>query len=574
MTHKSSEDVLEKAIKCHKCDDLNQAKKYYRQAIKEDIRDPRLYMNVLSILRKEKDYNDALMIAKKALNIFPDDAGLLNNIGNIYMDIGKDAQALDTIGNALKARPDYLNARLTYIELLWRNECYSSAITMLRDAFQRHRGIEEVGKVFIFGSGLIGRYGKKPSFEDKWVNIFAKNAVKILEMYSGSEKIQALMLMAHNLSDSGSVEKAIEYYNLAEQYISKQLTLVAGSTIKPKFKELWSVLCWNLSLSLIKRGEFETGWRLYDHGLRVPAKGAQKWQRSLKKPFSNKSISAWRGEILKGKSILVLGEQGIGDTMMFATLLPSLIKEGAKIHFLPGDRLYSMYKRSMPEVNILMLEHVLRLDPSKIDFQVPIATICRHRFSSLDKFKTIKPFLNADNVQTKELRDKYEGISDGKLIVGISWQGGGRKDRIKDKSIDFKQLVPVLDESRFTFISLQYGKAKPFVDKYNELFGLNVVCDESVDAMTDMDRWLAQCAAVDAVISIANTTIHGAAGLKKPTFCLLSQYADWRWLEPELEIDSYWYDTVVVGRQSTDGSWSSALNAADCWLQKISNTVK
>ena len=66
----------------------------------------------------------------------------------------------------------------------------------------------------------------------------------------------------------------------------------------------------------------------------------------------------------------------------------------------------------------------------------------------------------------------------------------------------------------------------------NKTTGIEVLHDDTIDPLRDMDGWLSQVAAMDAVISIANTTIHGAGGLGIPTICLVSQKADWRWIEP------------------------------------------
>ena len=79
-----------------------------------------------------------------------------------------------------------------------------------------------------------------------------------------------------------------------------------------------------------------------------------------------------------------------------------------------------------------------------------------------------------------------------------------------------------------------------------------------------MDTWLSQVECCDAVISIANTTIHGAGTIKKPTFCLQSRNSDWRWVDGLKH--SYWYETVSTHWQSRDGSWSEAIAEAKKWF--------
>ena len=80
-----------------------------------------------------------------------------------------------------------------------------------------------------------------------------------------------------------------------------------------------------------------------------------------------------------------------------------------------------------------------------------------------------------------------------------------------------------------------------------------------------MDNWLSQVSACDAVVSVANTTIHGAGGLNIPTMCLLSEDPDWRWfVDPNVQ-RSYWYPSVGIARQ-VDGSWQTALQKATSWV--------
>ena len=104
-------------------------------------------------------------------------------------------------------------------------------------------------------------------------------------------------------------------------------------TLKNSFHNSWHGLSWNLGIKLLKKGRFKDGWRLYEHGLQVPAAGPQRWQRALRKPFTPAEVPLWRGEPLNGKKLLLLGEQGIGDSMMFATLIPRLQRRVQKLHY-------------------------------------------------------------------------------------------------------------------------------------------------------------------------------------------------------------------------------------------------
>ena len=110
-----------------------------------------------------------------------------------------------------------------------------------------------------------------------------------------------------------------------------------------------------------------------------------------------------------------------------------------------------------------------------------------------------------------------------------------------------------------------YDDAK-IVKKVVERLPIDLIDDPEVEACQDMELWLDQVDACDYVISIANTTIHGAGGLNKPTFCILGRKADWRWLKnPDR---SYWYPSVEVSQFEEEGKYQEAIHNAKKWLNK------
>ena len=101
-----------------------------------------------------------------------------------------------------------------------------------------------------------------------------------------------------------------------------------------------------------------------------------------------------------------------------------------------------------------------------------------------------------------------------------------------------------------------------------EVSWCNLIWDTEINPLKDMDTWLAQVSACDAVLSVANTTIHGSGGLSKPTMCLLSNKSDWRWFDDRSVERSYWYPSVGIARQSLDGSWSDAVETTSEWIKR------
>ena len=349
-----------------------------------------------------------------------------------------------------------------------------------------------------------------------------------------------------------------------------------SSTELEKAEKLNNINSWNMGCVLLTNQDFSEGWKLFEYGMRTQAIGPQKWQRAMPKPFTSEQCPLWRGESLSGKTLFLLEEQAIGDVMQFLTLLPQLLNEAGKIFILIGARLVPVYKRSFADyissgrLQICTFDDINkhRLSPDMFDFQSPLGSICRYRFTDISIYGQNLPILKVDEKLSLGLKNKYlQAFPQAKKVVGVSWRGGGRADRIKQKSVSTDAFGKLLLSTNDTvFVSLQYGESSSIVSQWKDQ-GIPVIHDNTIDPLKDIDSWHAQVAACDGVLSIANTTIHGAGGLNIPTYCLLSQDSDWRWLKGDSILRSYWYPSVGIARQSASRDWEPAFKIVKSWLQ-------
>lgn len=332
---------------------------------------------------------------------------------------------------------------------------------------------------------------------------------------------------------------------------------------------------WNLACALLKKGEMALGWELYEFGLRAPAKGAQRWQRALPKLFKASEVPVWRGqELSAGSRLLLLGEQGIGDSMMFLQLLPVLVSRALSLTLALPARLVPIYARTFPKLKIVSIDQAeVELKAEDFDWQCPVGSLPRHLLSAWMEQECPQVQLQPKGpLKTKFRREYRRGLPNGKPVIGISWSGGATRERNRVKSLKHEEVATMMKSIDARFVSLQYGNCAKVVAKWRDQ-GIDILHDPDINPLTDMDSWLAQVAACDLVISVANTTIHGAGLTGVPTLCLLSRSADWRWVD---RIDgSYWYDCVDSTRQERNGSWKKALAWAPEWCtDKMQNSKK
>jgi len=313
----------------------------------------------------------------------------------------------------------------------------------------------------------------------------------------------------------------------------------------------------NLSITLLRYGEFELGWQ--QHEWRWPAIQADHEQHF--------AIPRWRGEPLAGKTLLVWAEQGIGDHIMYGSLLKELSLTGAKLHIEIYLRLDGLFGRSFPGINFLRRElvgedsigdqQVFKQSWPKADYQIPMASLCGIFRNSRESFGDGAPYLQADPARVEEFKAKYSALFPGKRLIGVSWRGGKSKfTQRQGRNVELEELASLAKLTGVQFIDLQYDSTAADIARLHAA-GLQIHHDDEVDPTAMMDAQAAQISALDAVISVDNTTVHLAGALGVPTFALIQLNPDWRWgLQGSTTL---WYQSVHLLRNTTNGGFQQQL---------------
>ena len=164
-------------------------------------------------------------------------------------------------------------------------------------------------------------------------------------------------------------------------------------------------------------------------------------------------------------------------------------------------------------------------------------------------------FLRAEPAQAAALRARYQGLRPGPLI-GISWRSGNRGATHR-RSIPLADWRPLLTHPDLHVLSLQYGDHGAEIMALRGQLNFGLHTDLSVDPLVSLDDFAAQVAACDAVVSVANSTIHMAAALGVPTLACLDTAPDGRWGLDRHE-DCH-YRSVRLYRQTRGGEWGDVM---------------
>jgi ADP-heptose:LPS heptosyltransferase len=264
----------------------------------------------------------------------------------------------------------------------------------------------------------------------------------------------------------------------------------------------------------------------------------------------------WDGGPLTGRTILVYGEQGIGDEIMFASCLPDLLAQADRVIVAAEARLIPLFQRSFPRVNVIhraLIREPHRLESlGPIDFQIAAGSVPRYTRRRLEDFPARSHYLFAAAEACVAWEERLAGLGPGRS-VGISWHGGKEPRAVRDRSVSLEGWAGLFQVPGVHFINCQYGDVAAELETARQQLGVTIHHWPEIDPLKNMDDFAALISALDLVISVDNSTVHLAGALGVPCWVALPFVPDWRWLlERE---DSPWYSSVRLFRQTQRGRW-------------------
>lgn len=255
----------------------------------------------------------------------------------------------------------------------------------------------------------------------------------------------------------------------------------------------------------------------------------------------------WNGEPLTGRTIMVYGEQGAGDTIHMARYLPRLKALGARVLLAPqlglGKVIQTMGCIDGLYEDILQLADRGNIPPW--DFQVPTMSLPR---LFKERLETVSgaPYIPRPDPMDLEPTPKFK--------VGFAWAGSldHKQDRWRSTQLDQWRGLFALDGVQF--YSLQVGPRTLDLQ-----LGDYPVIDLS-PRLKDYSDTAAAIEAMDLVVAVDTSIVHLAGAMGKPTLVLLPFSCDWRWLMHRS--DSPWYDSVLLIRQHKELEWAPVFDHA------------
>lgn len=337
-----------------------------------------------------------------------------------------------------------------------------------------------------------------------------------------------LCCMADNYSALGDLVKAYENYE-------KSL----------KFKPDDDLANWHLALSLLRDGRFNEGWHQYKWGF--------KRRRSGRGAYKFNPIDEWKGEI-NVKNLLIWGEQGIGDELMFSKFLKYIPGSIEHIELRVDTRLVSVFKKR------LITRSAIEIQPYSdhpLEKHIPIGNLPSLLWSAYEADPMrLAPFMRRTTRPVSKV-----------IRVGIAWRGG------KSERMQSKRSVPLGLFRRIS--SLLRGDIQLVMLQYNplpeEMSFLQTVFKDRVslpnyDAYKDLDAWVDHIDSCDLLLSVDNSAVHFSGSMGIPTLAMIPKHSDFRW--GRNESTNPWYESVELLRNSDNTNLDELAIKVDFWLSK------
>ena len=504
-----AEEALRQAARLLQAGQVAAAEKLLREALDQahDLAEAHFQMGELHGRRGELE--DAADCYELAVHFDPRHVPAHYALAALHKSQGRYARAAEHYQRIVECSPHDAPAHTNLCFALYEMAAYDEA----REHGERALAISPKLPEAHHNLGLVLREIGKP---EQAVHHFQK----ALELAPRAEMAAGL---AHAYRDLGRLNEAIANYDRALR-------------LKPDLGDA----AVNRAYAYLLKEDFADGWAQYEG--RFAATGTK--ERDFGFP-------RWHGEAPEGKTILVHGEQGLGDEIMFASCLPGLLARAQRVILECSDRLQPLFQRSFPQA---IVHGGSKEDPGEwvaqytpIHYQVPIGSLPRWLRPERSAFDQTAAYLRADRAVANDFRTKL--ATGRKPVIGLSWRGGTPKTRSHLRSLSLEQFMPLLAVDA-VFVSLQHGVGS------SELAGAAALRTFQ-GATDDLDRLTALISALDLVVSVDNTNVHLAGALGRPVWVLLSASPEWRYGSRGETMP--WYPSAKLFRQGADRRWEPVI---------------
>lgn len=528
--------ILQRAVDAIRAEDAKGACEWALKALQQDEHSGFGWYLLAIGLERAGDFPNSIAAYESALKLLPDHAEVANDLGRLAFRLGMIPQAEALFRHFLVRYPDHPEGANNLACAIRDQGRHDEAIELLRPA------IIKSPEAFM----LWNTMGTIVSNQGDFANalIFFEEAIRLAPTFAKARynRGNAKLLLGDAEGANIDCEKALSGV-LAED--ERQMMLLSHSTI------------------LLNLGRVGEGWDAYEARLHPQFNDRTNFAIGLPR---------WApGVDLAGKTLLVVGEQGLGDEVLFGNLLPDLIERlgpDGRLLLSVETRLVPLFQRAFPTAEVgahatyIVGGRLTRVAPivettgTAIDLWTPIGSLLREFRRSVAAYPSREAYLTPDPDRVAYWREQLDREPAGPKI-GVLWKSAVSKDARHRYFSPFEAWAPVLTQPGATFVNLQYGDCAEELAQAKRDMGVEIWSPPGIDLKQDLDDVAALCCALDLVVGFSNATLNIAGACGVPAF-LISTPGAW----PRLgETKAYpWYPGTRIFLPPGFGQWDAVMD--------------
>jgi tetratricopeptide (TPR) repeat protein len=497
--------------------------------------------------QESKRFHEAIKIYEKLLGNNRNIYAININIGNCYYSIGKYSKAAEIFYKLHEENPDnkvVLNlCGTTYLKLNQpelASPFFKRLVSIDPDNIDAWINLTHLSNMTMNNTESLYYATQALSLNPKEAILHSNLGAALQHFHRYKEALMcfetALILKPNDLNILGNIATTLNKIGNYQGSVSIYQSMMGQLIEKVDEK---NHLYYGMSFPLLALGELNKGWEYYEYGWKVNDIRGRNPKRHFKKP-------RWNGENIKDKKLLVWREQGLGDEIMFYSLLEYAQPFCEQIIIECSTRLVLLFQRAFPkclvrESSNFSINSASNLDD--YDYQIPVGSLCKLFKSDLKKFPKSGGYLAPDPLikkQFAEILSKYAG----KKLVGISWRSGNLQ---VERNIHYTKLTDwkeVLLSPNTIFFNLQYGDCNWEIDNIQNEFGIQIINFPEYDFKNDLDSLAGLISNLNLVISVSTFASAFAPALGVNTKMLL--HNSWDLLGAKGKLDYPWFNNVEL----------------------------
>lgn len=483
-------------------------------SLQRNPRQPNVWLNLGTALEGLGRFDESLAACDQALALDPAFAPAHLNRGNALRGLGRLEAALADYDRCVAALPDYADAHHNRGVALWGLQRAEAAL----ESFERALALA-------------------PDSAETWLH-------RGHALHQLRRRDEALQAYAQALTLQPDYPDALlsrgKAWHDGANFAAARADFERAIALNPQDAGAQ----WCRSLLNIQQGHFEEGWRGYEWRWRLPE--FRDFQREARQPL-------WLGQAsLAGKTIVLHGEQGLGDTLQFCRYVPWVEQRGARVILEVQPPLVTLVQTLSPTVQVVARQG--RQVPEG-DFHTPLMSLPLAHGTTVGSIPANVPYLHADPVR----RARWQAQLGPKTVprIGLVWSGSLTHKADAERSLP-AEVLDVLRCDGFEFHCLQ--KEVRAADRAR----LSSVRFHDA-ALHDFADTAALVAEMDLVITVDTAVAHLAGALNRPVWVMSRFGGCWRWLAGRE--DSPWYPSMRLFFQPRPGDWRSVVEAVSAQLK-------